>query len=167
MCSAPGVGSGRGFEPVAITMCLAWSIRSPTRIVSGPANVAWPSITSTPRFAIARARLAGISLIMAFSRSIKLAQSRRGLPTEMLWTAARSISCKACPAATRIFFGAQPRFGQVPPIPRFDHRNGHAGAPHRTGHADAGVASTEDHHIEFLSRHNPTSFAARDDVSRA
>src|SRR5690349_8272490 len=31
---------------------------------------------------------------------------------------ARSISCRACPAATRIFFGVQPRFGQVPPKSR-------------------------------------------------
>src|SRR5437667_4075839 len=29
--------------------------------------------------------------------------------------AARSISCKAWPAATRTFFGVQPRFGHVPP----------------------------------------------------
>src|SRR6266516_4533561 len=29
--------------------------------------------------------------------------------------AARSISCSAWPAATRTFFGVQPRFGQVPP----------------------------------------------------
>src|SRR5258705_5070086 len=29
--------------------------------------------------------------------------------------AARSISCRAWPAATRTFFGVQPRFGQVPP----------------------------------------------------
>ncbi len=28
---------------------------------------------------------------------------------------ARSISCSAWPAATNIFFGVQPRFGQVPP----------------------------------------------------
>src|SRR5262249_56364088 len=32
---------------------------------------------------------------------------------------------------------------------------GHAGAPHRTGHADAGVAATENHHVEFLVRHEP------------
>src|SRR6267154_468235 len=29
--------------------------------------------------------------------------------------AARSISCSAWPAATRTFFGVQPRFGQMPP----------------------------------------------------
>src|SRR4051794_14574585 len=29
--------------------------------------------------------------------------------------AARSISCRAWPAATSTFFGVQPRFGQVPP----------------------------------------------------
>ena len=63
--------------------------------------------------------------------------------------------------------GAAPVRAGTAEIPRFDHRNGHAGAPRRTGHADAGVASTEDHHIEFLSRHDPTSFVARDDVSRA
>src|SRR6266568_3743231 len=52
MCSAPGIGSGRGFEPVAITICLASSSRSPTRTRLGPANTALPLITSTSRLAI-------------------------------------------------------------------------------------------------------------------
>src|SRR5260370_23756138 len=38
MCSAPGIGSGRGFDPVAITMCLASSSRLPTRIKVGTAE---------------------------------------------------------------------------------------------------------------------------------
>ena len=81
MSSAPGIGSGRGFDPVAITMCLASSLRSPTRTVFGPVNAAWPLMTSTLRFAIERARFAGMSLIMSFSRSISAAQSSFGLPT--------------------------------------------------------------------------------------
>ena len=40
-------------------------------------------------------------------------------------------------------------------VPRFDHRNRHAGAPHRPGDADAGISAPEDHYIEFLSRHGP------------
>jgi hypothetical protein len=45
------------------------------RRVFGPANTAWPLMTSTLRFAIVRARFAGMSLIMSFSRSISAAQS--------------------------------------------------------------------------------------------
>src|SRR5690242_999136 len=55
---------------------------------------------------------------MSFSRSIKAAQSSLGLPTAILWMPARPISCRAWPAATRTFFGVQPRFGQVPPRSR-------------------------------------------------
>ena len=83
MSSAPGIGSGRGFDPVAITICLASSSRLPTRMVLGPANTPWPLMTSTSRLAIERARLAGMSLIMSFSRSISAAQSSFGLPTAM------------------------------------------------------------------------------------
>src|SRR5215813_14189686 len=87
-------------------------------MVFGPANAACALMTSTWRFAIDRARFAGISLIMSFSRSISAAQSSFGLPTAMWCTEARSISCSAWPAATNIFFGVQPRFGQVPPRSR-------------------------------------------------
>jgi hypothetical protein len=81
---APGIGSGRGFESVAITMYLAFNRRSLTRMVFGPANAACPLITSTCRRSIALARLSGMSLIISFSRSIRAAQSSFGFPTEIL-----------------------------------------------------------------------------------
>jgi hypothetical protein len=57
-------------------------------------------------------------LIICFSRSMSTAQSSLGSLTAMPWTCARSISCSVWPAATSIFFGVQPRFGQVPPKSR-------------------------------------------------
>ena len=118
MCSAPGIGSGRGFEPVAMTMCLASMVRSPTVTVFGPANAARSRSTSTPRSAMARASRSGMFSIIFFSRAISAGQSSVGLPTEMQCVPARSISSSAWVAATSTFFGVQPRLGQVPPSSR-------------------------------------------------
>jgi hypothetical protein len=57
-------------------------------------------------------------LIISFSRSISAGQSRLGVPTLMQWKCAWPISWSAWAAATRTFFGVQPRFGQVPPRSR-------------------------------------------------
>ena len=118
MSSAPGIGSGRGFEPVAMTMCLASMARSSTANRFGPRNLTWPRSTSTPLSSIVSARDSGIPLISSFSRSISAGQPRLGLLTVMQWTCACSISCSACAAATSTFFGVQPRLGQVPPRSR-------------------------------------------------
>jgi len=83
MCSAPGIGSGRVFEPVAMTMVFASNVWSPTRTVVGPANRASPRMMSMPRRSMARVRSAGTSLIRSFSRSISAAQSSDGAPTAM------------------------------------------------------------------------------------
>src|SRR5712691_6753274 len=115
MCSAPGIGRARGFEPVAMTMWPASILRSPTATAFGPTKLAWPRITSTPRLAMRRPSAPGMWLIICFSRSISADQSKVGLPTVIPWTFARSISCSAWPAATSTFFGVQPRLGQVPP----------------------------------------------------
>jgi hypothetical protein len=81
--SAPGNGRRRGFEPVAITMCLASRISPSTAMALGPAKRPRSRITSTPRLFIKSASEPGIPAIIAFSRSISAAQSRLGLPTEM------------------------------------------------------------------------------------
>ena len=83
ICSAPGNGSGRGFEPVAMTMWRASIMRSPTRAALGPAKTASPRMTSTPRSAIRRPSEPGMWLIICFSRSMSAAQSSFGSPTEM------------------------------------------------------------------------------------
>ena len=79
--SAPENGSRRGFEPVAITMCLAFRISPSTATAFGPAKRPRLRITSTPRRRIVSASEPGMPAIIAFSRSISDAQSRLGLPT--------------------------------------------------------------------------------------
>jgi hypothetical protein len=44
MYSAPGIRSGRGFEAIAITMRLAFNMRSPTHPTSGIAPRCAPSL---------------------------------------------------------------------------------------------------------------------------
>src|SRR5689334_18545275 len=63
--------------------------------------------------------------------------------------------------------GAAPVWTGAAEIPGLNHRDGQAGAPRRSSHADAGIAATEDHHVEFFWRHGPTSLATRDGGCRA
>src|SRR5260370_875808 len=39
-------------------------------------------------------------------------------------------------------------------IVRFDHRDRHSSASDRTGNANAGVAASKDHHVEFFGSHS-------------
>ena len=116
--SAPSMGSGRGREPVAMTICFASRVRLPTLTAFGPTKLALSRKRSTPRSSSVSARDSGMPLIISFSRSISAAQSSFGLLTLMWWTWAWPISCSAWPAATSTFFGVQPRLGHVPPRSR-------------------------------------------------
>ena len=128
MCSAPGIGSGRGFEPVAMTMWPASILRSPTRTAFGPAKAAWPRITSTPRSAMSGR--AGRDV----ADHLLLAIDQRG-PVEFRLADRDAVNVRPLDLVQRMARGHQHLFRRAAAVRagaaqeiRFDHRHRQAGA---------------------------------------
>ena len=117
-CSNPGMGKGRGFEPVAMTVFLPTKVCPFTATSCGPVNLAGPSATWMPLFSRLLRKSSGTPSTKVCLRAMSFFQSSVAGPTEMRCSGASAIWCRHSAAATRTFFGTQPRKGQVPPISR-------------------------------------------------
>ena len=152
--SAPGNGSCRGFEPVATTMCFASRTSLPAATAFSAMKRPLVRTISAPIFRSEPARRSGRGRMISALRSIIAAQSSRARPTLMWCAPACAISCSVCAAATRTFFGVQPRLEQVPPnVPGSSTATESPALRVRSGHAHAGIATADHHHVELARRH--------------
>src|SRR5258708_5653756 len=138
MCSAPGIGSWRGFDPVAITMCLASRRRSPTRIAFGP--VALDHLDIATRHRARKVRRDILDQVLFAVDQCGPAQLRLADGDMMNGGALVFVQRVAGGDQNFLRRAAAVRAGPAE-IVRFDHRDRHSSASHRTGNANAGVAA--------------------------
>jgi hypothetical protein len=147
MCSAPGSGSGRGFDPCGDhdVASLKRANADPNAIRPGECVLSLDHLDFAARNGAREAFRDVLDYVL--SRAI------RARPSPV--SACRLQSSAAQPARCRErlsgsdqhLLWVQPRLGRVSPRSR-----GSITATHRSaaGHADAGIATADDHNVEFL-----------------
>ncbi len=147
-----GIGSGRGFEPVAITMCLASSLRLPTRMSVGAGECGVPlddlDVALGHRAGeVGRDVLDHLLLAVDQGGPVELRLADRDMMNgrRARFHAARGRRRPAPSSACSRGSGRCRREILLRSSPPTSRRAA------RTGYADAGVAAAQDNDIEFFS----------------
>ncbi len=153
--SAPGIGSGRAREPVAMTMCFASMMRSPTLTVLQSTNLALSRKTSTPRSASVSASRSGMPSIIAFSRSISLR------PVEARLRHGDAMHMRLPDLVQRVAGGDQHLLRRAAAIGAgaaeiaiLGERDLEPRLPRRHGDAEAGIAAAKDQDVIAIGCHD-------------
>jgi hypothetical protein len=153
--SAPGIGNGLGFEPVAMTMCFASMRRPPASMALGPTNLPWSRIRSTPRSCSDLASRSGMPLIRSFSRSSQRRPIEGGLADLDAMHMRPVDLVQGMGGGHQNFFRGAAAVGTgAAEIGALDHEHLQAGFAGRHGDAEAGIAAAQDRHVVGWVRHD-------------
>ena len=154
ICSAPGNGSGRGFEPVATTMWRASIMRSPHArgVRTGKDRVAANDLDAA--ISHQAAERAG-----DVADHLLLAVDEYG-PVELRLADGDAVDMRPLDLVQRMAGRHQHLFRRAASVRAgaaevagLDHRHRQAGGARRHRHAHAGVAGAQDQHIVFFGAH--------------
>ena len=112
--SSPGMPSGSGRAPVVTTMSAASNARPSTSTRPAPSRRALPCMVSAPVDRSQSSMRLATGSVKPRLRCMRAGQSIAGPPVSPRPSSMRALPT-ASAAASRTFFGSQPRRAQVPP----------------------------------------------------